>query len=373
MGIKTMGVLLAILLVPCLASYGEPEGLLQVDIKSWGGERPTHHGLVLKIYPDTNKTPMEVLPSSNPYEISLPLNHRYKIEAYASDMFVDVDFVELTQQNQKVDLSMPIPGSVRFSIVYADDSMPITGASVSLRSGDGTYKYWTNSTTDETGNTIRFWLQPTISEDDYYVVDVTLGDGLLYTYSPVNISPGLSKDVKIVAPWPKLIDQLIVVSVIDSNSEKISGLGKDLVVELYDKNGDKIQSSYIDHKGDAHFSSLKVGTYLLRAVNLDQPSEELGRTTVTLSGKTEPIRIFANTNEVQNETELVSNGLLETPSTSSSKVFADSTKQPSAVPSWIKSVADWWAKGQISDSEFLDAIEYLVNNSIITVRHLQTS
>lgn len=371
MKIKTIGILLSFLLVPCLASYGETEGQLQVDIQSWGGERPAHHGIVLKIYQDTNKTAMEVLPSSNPYELSLPLNHRYKIEAYASGMFVDVDFVELSQQSQKVELSMPIPGSVRFSIVYADDSMPISGASVSVRSDDGTYKYWTNSTTDESGNTFRFWLQPTISEGDHYVADVTIGDGLVYAYSPITISPGLSQDIKITTPWPKVIDQLIIVSVMDSNSTKISGLGKDLAVELYDANGNKVQSSSIDHKGNAYFSNLKVGTYLLRAINLEQQNEELGNIKVMLSGKTEPILILANTHDEQIKTEPASNGLLETPSVSS-ETLADKIESPSSVPSWIKSVADWWAKDKISDSEFLDAIEYLVNNNIITVRHLQT-
>jgi hypothetical protein len=268
---------------------------------------------------------------------------------------------------------MPIPGSIRFSIVYADSSMPIKGASVSLRSGDGTYKYWTNSTTDEVGNTFRFWLQPTISEGDHYVVDVTLGPGLDYTYSPVNISPGLSKDLTITTPWPKIIDQLIIVSVMDSDSEKISGLGKDLIVELYDESGKKIQSSYVDHKGNAHFSSLKVGTYTLRAVNLEQSqSKELGSATVTLSGKTEPIQIFTSTQEPQNKTMLISNGLLETPTADSSKILDDSaTPSAPSVPSWIKSVAEWWASGKITDSEFLDAIEYLVNNNIIAVKHLQ--
>lgn len=354
--------------VPCLASYGEPaEGLLKIDIKSWGGERPAHYGMVFKIYSDANETPLEVLPSSNPYEISLPLGHRYKVEVYASGMYVDTDFVELTQKNQMVELSMPIPGSTRITTVYADRNTPIEGASVSVRSSDGTYRYWTNSTTDSSGNTIRFWLQPTVSKTDYYVAEVSLGDDLLYVYSPITIGPGLSQDIKIISPWPKIIDQLITVSVYDSDSEKISGLKEDLVVELYDNNGNKIASSRVDHRGDAHFYNLKVGTYLFRAVNPE--SQEWGSAEVTMSGKTEPIQIFAN--EMQNEDGFPD--MLEIPPvTNSSETLTDSTiGQPPLVPTWIKSVADWWAKGQISDLEFLKAIEYLVNNKIISVQHLQ--
>ena len=37
------------------------------------------------------------------------------------------------------------------------------------------------------------------------------------------------------------------------------------------------------------------------------------------------------------------------------------------IPGWIKNNADWWAKGLISDDDFLKGIEYLVENGIISV------
>jgi len=37
------------------------------------------------------------------------------------------------------------------------------------------------------------------------------------------------------------------------------------------------------------------------------------------------------------------------------------------IPGWIKNNADWWAKGLISDNDFLKGIEYLVENGIILV------
>lgn len=364
-------VLLVILFAASIKAYGEEEGMLQIDIKSSGGERPTHHGIVLKIYQDANETATKILPTNNPYEVSLPLNHRYKIEAYASSMFVDVDFVELSRQN-RVELNMPTPGSVRFTTVYSDGYTPIENALVSLRSSDGSYRYWTNSTTDTAGNTIRFWLQPTIAKDDHYAADVILGDGLVHTYSPVTVSQGLSTDVKITTPWPKIIDQLIVVSVTDTDTGKISGLHRNIMVELYDEYGDQIQSSRVNHHGDAYFSSLKVGTYLLRAVDLGMPEiKELGSIKVTMNGKTSPLEIIANTQKIQNETEQLPDAPVDI--LADSPEAADAAVAPAPnVPSWIKSVADWWAKGQISDTEFLDAVEYLVNHRIITIQHLQT-
>ncbi|WP_268541197.1 MSCRAMM family protein [Candidatus Nitrosotenuis cloacae] len=371
MKIIVSAVLLAILSSAGVAAYGEEEGMLQIDIKSSGGERPTHHGIVLKIYQDANETATKILPTSNPYEIALPLNHRYKIEAYASGMFVDVDFVELSRQN-RVDLNMPTPGSVRFTTLYSDGYTPVEDALVSLRSNDGSYRYWTNSTTDAAGNTIRFWLQPTIAKGDHYVVDIILGDGLIHTHFPITVSQGLSTDVKITTPWPKAIDQLIVVSVIDADIGKISGLDRDIMVELYDEHGDQIQSSRVNHRGDAYFSNLKVGTYLLRAVDLRLPEvKELGSTKVTLSGKTGPLEIMANTQKIQNGTEQIPD--VPTDISADPPESADTATEPAPnVPSWIKSVADWWARGQISDTEFLEAIEYLVNHRIITVQHLQT-
>jgi len=36
------------------------------------------------------------------------------------------------------------------------------------------------------------------------------------------------------------------------------------------------------------------------------------------------------------------------------------------IPKWIKNNAGWWADGQITDSDFVSGIEYLVNHNIIT-------
>jgi len=37
------------------------------------------------------------------------------------------------------------------------------------------------------------------------------------------------------------------------------------------------------------------------------------------------------------------------------------------IPAWIKNNAGWWATDQISDSSFLQGIQYLVQNGIIVV------
>jgi len=37
------------------------------------------------------------------------------------------------------------------------------------------------------------------------------------------------------------------------------------------------------------------------------------------------------------------------------------------VPSWIKNTAGWWAEGLVSDSEFVNGLQYLISQGIITV------
>jgi hypothetical protein len=43
-----------------------------------------------------------------------------------------------------------------------------------------------------------------------------------------------------------------------------------------------------------------------------------------------------------------------------------------AIPSWIKSNAEWWSTGVISDSEFIDSIEFLAKEKIIVVKKSQS-
>ena len=45
----------------------------------------------------------------------------------------------------------------------------------------------------------------------------------------------------------------------------------------------------------------------------------------------------------------------------------NSSAQDAQIPDWIKDVAGWWASGVISETEFLTGIEYLVNNNIILI------
>ena len=44
-----------------------------------------------------------------------------------------------------------------------------------------------------------------------------------------------------------------------------------------------------------------------------------------------------------------------------------STSKSEQVPEWVKNTAGWWSDGQISDSAFIDGIEYLIKDGIISL------
>ena len=53
--------------------------------------------------------------------------------------------------------------------------------------------------------------------------------------------------------------------------------------------------------------------------------------------------------------------------------FAQNAEAQSLVPDWIKNNAAWWADDKISESEFLQAIQYLIENDVIDVSSAKQS
>jgi hypothetical protein len=47
--------------------------------------------------------------------------------------------------------------------------------------------------------------------------------------------------------------------------------------------------------------------------------------------------------------------------------------QTTPIPNWLKNTALWWGQGQISDSEFIKAIQWLVDQKIIVLPNNQQS
>jgi len=394
-------ILIFILILVPLTSYGQQTGTLEINLKTANGEMTDYHGMILKIYQNNQKNPFEIIEplTANPYKVSLPIGYQYKVEVYVNSMFANVGYVDLQNSDEKIDLIIPNTGSVLFTVVYNDGISPINNATVVVKSGNGTYEYWTPSTTDENGNTIRFWLQPTISNDDHYVVNTSIGNNMSYSYSPINVLPGGSNEIKIVTPWPSVAPP-IVVSLYKSTFQKISKSDGNFLVQLYDYNNNKVSESQVNIIGEAFFSNLKVGSYTLRAIDLNDNNNRVwGVTNVVLDGKQTSVQIFKNQTDdkILNTTQNISysnvtsndsdpitisqnlqtsgstdllfaiKGWNENPATlvSDSKLLSDLGIKANHIPSWMTNNAKWVIDGKITKQDFVNAIMYMYENGII--------
>jgi hypothetical protein len=46
---------------------------------------------------------------------------------------------------------------------------------------------------------------------------------------------------------------------------------------------------------------------------------------------------------------------------------------PISVPDWIRNNAGWWAMGEITDSDFVSGIEFMLENNIIILSNVPSS
>ena len=324
--------------------FEEPEGTgsVEVEIRYTNGDLINNRRTVLQVFQDNSDNPYVTVefPESNPYLIdSLPLGHKYTVKVYVNNMFATTGFLNLEETEGQIKLNIPLRGGYRFVVLYNDGGSPIEGATVSVKSDDG--HQWRQEVTVDTGETPRFWLQSNDKvEDDYYIVEVSLGEDLVYAYSPVIFNTGTRGDIKIVTPWPKIIDKLITISVYKDVSLKVKKSDGNFVVELYDAEKNKVAQSSVNVRGDAFFSNLKVGRYLFQVVKStgdpNQESEIWATKSTAITGEKDLISIFKK-------------GILA----------------QGAIPSWIKNNAGWWAEDQIEDSDFVLGIQFLINEGIM--------
>ena len=274
----------SIILLVTIPAYADTTGSVAVTLTYTNGDTADYWPVSLKIYQDFNKTPYKeiVSLSGNPFNIvSLPIGHHYKIEAYADSMYSSVDYVDLQQPHQDINIKLPLPGGMRVDVFYNDGVTPISNATVYVRAQDN--KTWAHGPVDVNGKTMRFWIEPTTLENDHYAIDVKIGDNLTYSQSPILLRPGTAQEIKIVTNWPPIVNTLITVNVLDDQLHHVSSSDGKFIVNLFDNNGNKISQSPVTTRGEAYFSNLKVGNYIFKAVQ-ENNSSEWGTSKMTLDG-----------------------------------------------------------------------------------------
>jgi len=76
--------------------------------------------------------------------------------------------------------------------------------------------------------------------------------------------------------------------------------------------------------------------------------------------------LFSADNYILNAWEIVSDTQVESTIPTYEEPLIEEL-QSTSIPKWIKNNAAWWSEQQISDSDFVSGIEYLIKNEIINV------
>ncbi|MEM2759485.1 MAG: polysaccharide deacetylase family protein [Nitrososphaerales archaeon] len=248
-------------------SYGQAHGSLEVTVLYTNGDRVNPWQMTLMLYRDSVEEPSQVVSTEmNPYTFpSLRLNHKYRVDVYVNDMFAGSDAVELRKIEEKLVIKILPPGGMRLNIFYSDGVTPIEGADVEIRS------YRNNliqsGVTDKEGTTPRFWLQSTGSQE-YYIASIFIDNKLSYEHSQIKLEPGTRKEVKVVTSWPPRVEQLVF-SLYEGREKVGEKLGKFTAI-IYDNSEREVAAAAFNRKGDAYFTDLKVGEYMVRVYRIEQ-------------------------------------------------------------------------------------------------------
>ncbi|MFQ5781636.1 MAG: polysaccharide deacetylase family protein [Nitrosopumilus sp.] len=278
-------------------AYAEESETIQVEIKYTNGDRADFNSMKILVYQDFSKEPLlEKKIENNPDIITVPENHKYKIEVYANGMYADVGYIQLDRNAEKINITIPLSGGLQFEIYYKNGETPIEGATLILKSQDKSE--WARGITNDQGETPRYWIQSTTKQTDHYIADVYLDDLFLTTYSPIKVEPGIAQNQKILVNIPKIVEELISINLYDGN-KKIKSSDGNYKITLRNSVGEDVSTSMINFRGDAQFSNLKSGSYTI-IVSSDNKSEDIfwPQTKIHIIGDQNKFNIFKKSQEL---------------------------------------------------------------------------
>ncbi len=267
---------------PRVVKYVEPNGSLTMNVQYPSNDPANAQMLSMKIYRDFDTKPYLELPtvSENPYTVTLPMYHQYKIQTFVNSMLSSVILTTLDTLHQNMDVNIPWGGTILVSVYYHDGQTPVSGANISIRSQDN--KTRAIGVTDSDGSATRFSLPSTIVDGNYYVVDVKINSHLVFSSDPVTLAPENINKIKLVAPWPSMLENLITVKVYNQ-TKVLPSNGQTYAVQMYDDQGNKLSESPVNIHGEGYFWSMQVGDYVFKVVKTSNDTV-LGDKFVTVDG-----------------------------------------------------------------------------------------
>ena len=75
---------------------------------------------------------------------------------------------------------------------------------------------------------------------------------------------------------------------------------------------------------------------------------------------------------IQNYLNFVNSVLGKYPYSPTEKPEELTKSKPTHIPEWVRPIAKWWAEGQIEDSEFIDAVGFLISNRIMDIPNVNS-
>ena len=148
--------------------------------------------------------------------------------------------------------------------------------------------------TDKYGKTLRFWTSPTIIKDNYYEVEISIAENIIHKYSPLILNPGERKDMKIITPWPEIIESPITILAYKNNMIPLTFDDGKYVAELYDKKNNKVAKSNINIRGEAFFSLIPLGDYRVLIKDNQDTITFFANQTITLDTNSREIIVVGN-------------------------------------------------------------------------------
>jgi peptidoglycan/xylan/chitin deacetylase (PgdA/CDA1 family) len=290
--------ILTILLViqSILPTYAEEFGKLTIDVRYTNGDRASAHNVIMKIFHEgTNDLYTQLQPNSKyPYFVAfLPIDQSFRIDAFINGMYSGSFNKDIKKEENRIDFTIPVSSGVKFQVLYNDKYTPVEGATIHIKNHEG--KILRKDFTDKDGKSLRFWTSPTILQDNYYEIEIYIGENIVHKYSPLILNPGERKDLKITTPWPKIIESPVTILAYKSNMTPLTYADGKYVAELYNKENKIVGKSNINIRGEAYFSLIPLGDYrILIRGNQDNVLSFFANQTVTLEKNSQEISIVGN-------------------------------------------------------------------------------
>jgi hypothetical protein len=368
---------------------GEIEGSVEITLTDLGSEKISTGKITIEVYQDHGELPILKVDKikDNPHTIdSLPIGHSYKFLIYRNSVYASYGVIDLDRNLEQIEIKLSGNARVITTIYYSDGISPVQGATVLIKSQDG--KEWEKLLTDKNGKTDRQSLQPVISKSDYYYMEIFLIEDVSFTTNHLTFSPGAS-DIKIITPWPSIIDKLIKVKINSQNPS--SNQFKNMLVTLEDQYGGEWDSP-VDSRGLSYFSLIPTNQYkinVFKISTLDKSRFLVTTESIFLDGKRDffiiPVDlrdedfILANLgneskgikeltkkwekNEL-NDIEFFREFLWKSNNKNIKEIPPAASKL--SYPYWVKKNALWFLEDKISEKTFVNGINFLIKKGIIS-------